>query len=89
LLLLVLLSGSVQQSTNSTLETDYNELNQRLSTEIAQQQVSTSQLPGGLKITVSSDLLFPAGSGEMRPEAAQIIAKMVPVFVHYARQRLL
>jgi chemotaxis protein MotB len=79
LLLLGLLSGCIRQPTHSTLETDYNELNQRLSQEISQQQVSVSRLQGVVKIAVNSELQFPAGGWEMRHEATQIIAKMVPV----------
>lgn len=57
----------------------YDQLNQRLSSEIAQGQVQITRLQGAIKVTVNSELLFPSGGWQMPPQAAQTIAKMAPV----------
>jgi chemotaxis protein MotB len=57
----------------------YDQLRQRLSNEIAQDQVHITRLQGAIKVTVNSELLFPSGGSQMPPAAAQTIAKMAPV----------
>ena len=72
LMLVGLLAACVSTST-------YDQLNQRLSAEIAQGQVHITRLQGAIKIAVNSELLFPSGGWEMPPRAAQTIAEMAPV----------
>jgi chemotaxis protein MotB len=72
LLLAGLLAACVSDST-------YNQLNQRLSAEIANGQVHITRLQGAIKIAVNSELLFPSGGWQMPPQAAQTIAEMAPV----------
>jgi chemotaxis protein MotB len=72
LMLVGLLAACVSTST-------YDQLNQRLSAEIAQGQVHVTRLQGAIKIAVNSELLFPSGGWEMPPRAAQTIAEMAPV----------
>lgn len=57
----------------------YDELNQQLSSEIAQGQVHITRLQGAIKVTVNSELLFPSGGWQMPPQAAKTIAEMAPV----------
>jgi chemotaxis protein MotB len=57
----------------------YDQLNQQLSSEIAQGQVHVSRLQGAIKVTVNSELLFPSGGWQMPPQAAKTIAEMAPV----------
>jgi hypothetical protein len=71
-MLMGLLAACVSMST-------YDQLNQRLSAEIAQGQVHITRLQGAIKIAVNSELLFPSGGWEMPPQAAQTIAEMAPV----------
>jgi chemotaxis protein MotB len=71
-MLVGLLAACVSTST-------YDQLNQRLSAEIAQGQVHVTRLQGAIKIAVNSELLFPSGGWEMPPRAAQTIAEMAPV----------
>ncbi|HUD61580.1 MAG TPA: OmpA family protein [Acetobacteraceae bacterium] len=71
-MLVGLLAACVSTST-------YDQLNQRLSAEIAQGQVHITRLQGAIKIAVNSELLFPSGGWEMPPRAAQTIAEMAPV----------
>jgi chemotaxis protein MotB len=68
----VLLSGCVSMST-------YDQLQQKLSGEIAQDQVRITKLQGAIKVTVNSELLFPSGGYQMPPEAAATIAKIAPI----------
>lgn len=72
LLLSGLLAACVTQSA-------YDQLNQQLSTEIAQGQVHVTRLQGAIKVTVNSELLFPSGGWQMPPQAAKTIAEMAPV----------
>jgi chemotaxis protein MotB len=57
----------------------YDQLNQQLSSEIAQGQVHVSRLQGAIKVTVNSELLFSSGGWQMPPQAAKTIAEMAPV----------
>ena len=82
-LLAGLLAACVPAQQYNALETDYNQLNQRLSGEIATQQVHITRLQGAIKVAVNSDLLFPSGSWQMPPEAAQLIARMAPVLAPF------
>jgi chemotaxis protein MotB len=71
------------------LENDYNQLNQRLSGEISAQQVHISRLQGAIKVAVNSDLLFPSGSWQMPPQAAQLIAKMAPILAPFQQTTII
>jgi chemotaxis protein MotB len=72
LLAALLLSGCVSVST-------YDQLQQRLSGEISQDQVRITKLQGAIKVTVNSELLFPEGGYQMPPAAAATIAKIAPI----------
>ena len=63
----LILSACVPAQQYNALENDYNQLNQRLSGEISQQQVHITRLQGAIKVAVNSDLLFPSGSWQMPP----------------------
>lgn len=69
----LILSACVPAQQYDALENDYNQLSQRLSGEIAAQQVHITRLQGAIKVAVNSDLLFPSGSWQMPPQAAQTI----------------
>lgn len=56
-----------------------DQLQQSLSGEIAQNVVHITRLQNAIKVTVDSQLLFPFGGWQMPPEAAQTIARMVPI----------
>jgi chemotaxis protein MotB len=88
LLLSSVLVGCVSQSSYNALENDYNQLNQRLSGQIAQQNVHITRLQGAIKIAVNSDLLFPSGSWQMPPAAAQTIAAMAPILAPFQQTRI-
>jgi chemotaxis protein MotB len=88
-LTMLVLSACVSQQSYDALETDYNQLNQRLSGEIAQQQVHITRLQGAIKVAVNSDLLFPSGSWQMPPQAAQLIAKMAPILAPFQQTTII
>jgi chemotaxis protein MotB len=88
-LTVLLLSACVLQQSYDALENDYNQLNQRLSGEISQQQVHITRLQGAIKVAVNSDLLFPSGSWQMPPEAAQLIARMAPILAPFQQTKII
>jgi chemotaxis protein MotB len=79
LTLVGLLAACVPAQQYDTLQTQYNQLNQNLSAEIAQGQVHIIRLQGAIKAAVNSELLFPSGGWQMPPQAAKTIAEMAPV----------
>jgi chemotaxis protein MotB len=84
-----LLAGCVSQQKYDALQKDYDELNQRLSGEIARHQVHITRLQGAIKVDVNSELLFPSGGWDMPPQAAQTIAKIAPILAPMQETRLL
>jgi len=82
-LLSALLAACVPAQQYDALENDYNQLNQRLSGEIASQQVHITRLQGAIKVAVNSELLFPSGGWQMPPDAAQTIARMAPILAPF------
>jgi chemotaxis protein MotB len=88
-LTVLLLSACVPAQQYNALENDYNQLNQQLSGEIASQQVHITRLQGAIKVAVNSDLLFPSGSWQMPPSAAQLIAKMAPILAPFQQTTII
>ena len=84
-----LLAACVSAQSYDALENDYNQLNQRLSGEIAGQQVHITRLQGAIKVAVNSELLFPSGGWQMPPEAAQTIAKMAPILAPFQQTKII
>src|SRR6201998_4899403 len=82
-------SACVPAQQYNALENDYNQLNQQLSGEIAQQQVHITRLQGAIKVAVNSDLLFPSGSWQMPPQAAQTISEMAPVLAPFVQTNII
>jgi chemotaxis protein MotB len=83
------LTGCDWQSTYSALENDHDQLNQRPSGEISQQQVHITRLQGAIKVAVNSELRFPSGGWQMPPEAAQTIAKMASILAPFQPARVI
>src|SRR6201981_3812138 len=84
-----IISACVPVQQYSALESDYNQLNQRLSGEIAAQQVHITRLQGAIKVAVNSDLLFPSGSWQMPLQAAQTISEMAPVLAPFVQTNII
>ncbi|MFL5288205.1 MAG: OmpA family protein [Rhodopila sp.] len=85
----VLLAGCVSEQKYDVLENDYNQLNQKLSGEVASDQVRITRLQGAIKIAVNSELLFPSGGWQMPPDAQQLIARIAPILVPIQQTQLL
>jgi chemotaxis protein MotB len=85
----LILAACVPAQQYDALENDYNQLNQRLSGEIAAQQVHITRLQGAIKVAVNSDLLFPSGSWQMPPQAAQLIARMAPILAPFQQTTII
>src|SRR5260370_11172734 len=85
----LILSACVSAQSYDALENDYNQLNQRLSSEIEAQQVHITRLQGAIKIAVNSELLFPSGGWQMPPAAAQTIAKMAPILAPFQQTTII
>jgi chemotaxis protein MotB len=76
---LLLLAGCVSQQKYDTLDTEYQQLNQTMSAEVAANQMQITRLQNAIKVTVNSELLFPSGDWQMPVEAQQTIGKIVPI----------
>jgi chemotaxis protein MotB len=75
----VLLGGCVSQKAYDALQTQDQELQQRLTAaqqQVAAQQVQIARLEGAIKYSVNSDLLFHSGSWQLSPAGEDIMAKM-------------
>ena len=88
-LVALILSACVPAQQYNALENDYNQLNQQLSGEIAQQQVHITRLQGAIKVAVNSDLLFPSGGWQMPPQAAQTISEMAPILAPFQQTTII
>jgi chemotaxis protein MotB len=88
-LTVLLLSACVPPQQYDALENDYNQLEQQLSGQIAQQQVHITRLQGAIKVAVNSDLLFPSGGWQMPQAAAQTIAEMAPILAPFQQTTII
>jgi chemotaxis protein MotB len=75
----LLLAGCVSQQKYDTLDTEYQQLNQTMSAEVAANQMQITRLQNAIKVTVNSELLFPSGDWQMSAQAQQTIGKIVPI----------
>jgi chemotaxis protein MotB len=76
---MMLLAGCVSQQKYDTLDTEYQQLNQTMSAEVAANQMQITRLQNAIKVTVNNELLFPSGDWQMPAQAQQTIGKMVPI----------
>ena len=76
---LLLLAGCVSQQKYDTLDTEYQQLNQTMSAEVAANQMQITRLQNAIKVTVNNELLFPSGDWQMPAQAQQTIGKIVPI----------
>ena len=86
---LLLLAGCVSQQKYDTLDTEYQQLNQTMSAEVAANQMQITRLQNAIKVTVNSELLFPSGDWQMPAEAQQTIGKIVPILAPKQQTRIL
>jgi len=75
---LLVLAGCVSQQKYDTLDTEYEQLNQTMSKEVAANQMHITRLQNAIKVTVNNELLFPSGDWQMPVEAQRTLSKIVP-----------
>jgi chemotaxis protein MotB len=83
------LVGCVSAKKYDSLEAQYQQLNQSMSSEIATKQVAISRVRGAIKITINSELLFASGGRQMLAAARQTIAKMAPILAPQIQNRII
>jgi chemotaxis protein MotB len=76
--LLAGLAACVSLGQYDQLEQAYQQLNARLSAEIAADQVQITKLQGQLKVTLKDEILFPEGGWRITERAKQTLGKLVP-----------
>jgi chemotaxis protein MotB len=76
---LLVLAGCVSQQKYDALDTEYQQLNQTMSAEVAANQMQITRLQNAIKVTVNNELLFPSGDWQMSAEAQRTISKIVPI----------
>jgi chemotaxis protein MotB len=75
----LLLASCVSQQKYDALQSRYDQLNQTMSSEIANNQMHIERLQNAIRVTVNGELLFPSGGWHMPSSAQQTIAKMAPI----------
>jgi chemotaxis protein MotB len=73
-----LLSGCVFQSTYNNMLQQQQAIEAALRSEIAADQVQIEQLKDGIKVSMSSDLLYREGSVELSPSGRAALEKVAP-----------
>jgi chemotaxis protein MotB len=79
LILTLLLSACVSQQKYDALQQRYNDLNQRMASEIGAKEMHIERLQNAIRVTVNDDLLFPSGDWQMPPQAQKTMGKMIPI----------
>src|SRR5215475_13204261 len=85
---LLLLAGCVSQKKYDTLDTEYQQLNQTMSAEVAANQMQITRLQNAIKVTVNNELLFPSGDWQMPVEAQRTLSKIVPILAPKQQAKL-
>jgi chemotaxis protein MotB len=86
---MLLLAGCKSQQKYDALQSDYDQLNQKMSSEISSQQMHIERLQNAIKVTVNDQLLFPSGEWQMPATAQQTIAKMVPILAPMQQTKII
>jgi len=75
-----LLAGCVFQSTYNSMLQQQQAIEASLQKEINSQQVEIQQLENGIRVRMTSDLLYREGSVELSPSGVAAIDKVAPTF---------
>jgi chemotaxis protein MotB len=84
----LLVAGCVSKQKYNTLEEDYQQLNQSMSSEIGAQKMQITRLQDSIKVSINSELLFPSGGWEMSAEAKETIAKIAAILAPHQTQKI-
>lgn len=86
---MLVLAGCVSQQRYDTLDAQYRQLNQTMSTEIAGKQMHVTRLQDAIKVTINDELLFPSGGWDMPVDAQRTISKIVPTLAPRQQNRIM
>jgi chemotaxis protein MotB len=79
----------VSQQKYDALDTEYQQLNQTMSAEVAANQMQITRLQNAIKVTVNSELLFPSGGWQMPVEAQQTFGKIIPILAPKQQNKIM
>jgi chemotaxis protein MotB len=79
LLATILLAGCVSAQRYATLDQEFQQLQQSMSSEVGAQKMQITRLQNAVKVSVNSELLFPSGGWQMSSDAQRTIAKMAAI----------
>ena len=82
----LLLSGCVTQSKYNTMLQQQQTLEASLRAEISAQQVTIDQLENGIRVRMSSDLLYPSGDVDLNPSGRAALDKIAGQLANMAAQ---
>ena len=85
---MLLLAGCVSQQKYDSLDTEYQQLNQTMSSEVASNKMQITRLQDAIKVTVNSELLFPSGGWQMSADAQQTMGKIVPILAPQQQSKI-
>ena len=80
------LGGCVMQSTYNSMLAQQQAIEAALRSEIAADQVEIQQLQNGIRVRMSSDLLYAEGSTELTPAGRHALDKVAPQLAQSAAQ---
>ena len=86
---MLLLAGCVSQQKYDTLDTEYQQLNQTMSAEVAANQMHITRMRDAIKVSINDELLFPSGGWQMPVAAQQTISKIVPILAPKQQAKIL
>src|SRR4029450_1340516 len=86
---MLLFAGCVSQQKYDALDTEYQQLNQTMSKEVAANQMQITRLQNAIKVTVNSELLFPSGGWQMPVEAQQTFGKIIPILAPKQQNKIM
>jgi chemotaxis protein MotB len=86
---LALLSSCVSKNKYDALETRYQQLSGRLSSQIVANQMQIARLQESIKVTLNDELLFPSGGWQMPGEAQRAIAPLAAVLASMQQTKIM
>ena len=76
------------QQKNAELEQEYQQLNQQMSSEVADKNMRITRMQDAIKVSVNSELLFPSGGWEMQESAKTSIAKIAAILAPHQTAKI-
>jgi chemotaxis protein MotB len=80
------LGGCVMQTTYNSMLAQQQQIEAALRSEVSADQIEVRQLQNGIRVRMSSDLLYSSGSIELTPQGRAALDKIVPQLQQSASQ---